>query len=85
MKRLFIVFLLLGSLSAFFANPSIPTFIDKIWFNELSQPQLQLKPDMEWYETTTVMINDGYDDYYYTLDFTAPPPIIITLPSDHLT
>ncbi|MDD2228056.1 MAG: T9SS type A sorting domain-containing protein [Candidatus Cloacimonetes bacterium] len=85
MKRLFVVFLCLGTLSAMFANPPAPTFIGKIWFNELSQPQLQFRPNMEWYETTTVTVNDGYDDYNYSVDFTAPPPIIITLPSDHLT
>lgn len=85
MKHVFASLTLLFILSAISANPIEPMAIGKIWFNDQAQAQMEFAPNMDWCANEIVNISDGFDSYTYTVDFTAPEPIIITLPSGHLT
>jgi hypothetical protein len=85
MKRLLAVLLILGTLSAVFANPMEPLAFGKLWFDAQNQAQMQFAPNLSWYGATTIYVNDGFNDYIIPVDFSAPEPIFLSLPSEHLS
>ncbi len=85
MKRFVIAVLLVLALGSVFANPIELKSIGRLWFTEAGTAQMEVNYDLQGMGTMNLIVEDGTETYNLSIDTTAPMPIVVDLPSSHIS